>query len=935
MKKDRAKPAASAAPPYDYDVFISYSSKDQVWVKGELLKRVEQAGLRAFIDFRDFTPGAPSIREMERGVIKCRKTLLIFTPDYVESEWCELESLMGQTLSPANRDLRMIPLLKTPCEKPLRIAPFNHIDFTDTANVDLAWLQLLTALGKAPEPRQLVPPSREQWFLPHPYAMPPNFTGRLAERNMLSDWLTSDDTHPLLVLRALGGFGKSALTWHWLLHDVLPAEFPRVVWWSFYEGDASFESFVASTVRYLDHASESSASPREQLVALLKALHSNGILLILDGFERALRAFGGLNAAYMGDEAVEAKGGECDCLSPLADTFLRSVIASPGIRGKVLLTTRLRPSSVGARDGILLQGCREEELVQLHPADAVQFFLAQGIRGGRAEIESACEPYGYHPLSLRLLAGLIVSDLQQQGDIAAARRLDVSGDLVQRQHHVLKQAYESLGLARQKLLSRIACFRGSVSYAALKVISEIESPKPHASTVGGERGLDADLRDLVARGLLHRDLGKNRFDLHPIVRSYAYDRLEAPERAGSHARLRDYFAAVPKPDDVHNLDDLAPLVELYHHTVRAGEYDKACVLFREHLSDVTFFQLGAYQLRIDLLRGLFPDGEDGPPRLRDERDQGWTLNELAKSYNVSGQPGRVVPLAKREIALHKKHNHKINLSIALGSLAYVQTGLGAFRAAEANLRRRIGLCLEMKEEYTESIGHLHLGRLLAYCGAWAYSDTELATALEIAAKVGHVQAEGIAWSDRSLFRLLQLRCEIGGDLWASGIGDAKPAIASARRALDLADETANDGRFVYPVRDYVRAHWLLGSANRVAGELNEAERHLHDALERCRRTNMVDHEANILIDLARLRVATSAPDEAQRLAEEALIITERSGYVLQGADAHLVLSQLAKDRGDATTLRHHSTEALRLATCDGPPDYTYKAAYDEATALLR
>jgi hypothetical protein len=46
------------------------------------------------------------------------------------------------------------------------------------------------------------------------------------------------------VVRALGGFGKSALCWQWLTHDVDPAQFSRVVWWSFYEGDASFDSFT-------------------------------------------------------------------------------------------------------------------------------------------------------------------------------------------------------------------------------------------------------------------------------------------------------------------------------------------------------------------------------------------------------------------------------------------------------------------------------------------------------------------------------------------------------------------------------------------------------------------------------------------------------------------------------------------------------------------
>ena len=30
----------------------------------------------------------------------------------------------------------------------------------------------------------------------------------------------------------------------------------------------------------------------------------------------------------------------------------------------------------------------------------------------------------------------------------------------------------------------------------------------------------------------------------------------------------------------------------------------------------------------------------------------------------------------------------------------------------------------------------------------------------------------------------------------------------------------------------------------------------------------------------------------------------------------------------------HAREARRLETCDGPPDYTYTVAYDEAGALL-
>ena len=441
---------------------------------------------------------------------------------------------------------------------------------------------------------------------------------------------------------------------------------------------------------------------------------------------------------------------------------------------------------------------------------------------------------------------------------------------------------------------------------------------------------------MVARGLLHHDTKERRFDLHPIVRRYAYDRLAVPDRSVAHTLLRDYFAAVPKLDKVTRLEDLAPVIELYHHTVRAGQLDEAWTLFRDRLHNALYYQLGAYQLIIDLLRALFPDGEDRPPRLKDESDQAWTLNSLANSYSLSGQPRRAVPLIERQIAIREKQGDKGNLAIGLGNVADDRLKVGALRAAEANLRRRIALCREIKDEFNEAIGEQELGRLLACRGAYSESKTELAAALKVSGNRKHVQMQGTTWACRALRELLLLRSPS-----QSAIRNPQSAIELAGRALELADE---DARTDYPVEsDYVRAHWLLGAAHRVAGQADEAERHLHEAMERCRRINDVMDEADILIDLARLRAANpparsgqaGALDEAQRLAEEALLITERSGYVLQGADAHLELAKLARARGDKPTALTHAQEARRLATCDGPPDYTYQAAYDEADALLR
>jgi tetratricopeptide (TPR) repeat protein len=942
-----ATPESDRPPP---KAFISYSWDDDAhkeWVR-QLAIRLRKDGVKATLDLWDCAPGDQIPEFMERAVRENDFVIAVCTPTFKEKSdgraggvGYEGDIMTAFVFTGENKK-KFIPVLrqgKWTESAPDWLLGRAYIDLSKDPYSESAYVDLLRTLHGAreeappigprpdlkkesatPHPRPKAQPQRDHWFLAHPYPMPPNFTGRLAERAMLSKWLKQDGLNRLLVLRALGGFGKSALVWHWLMHDVEPADWPRVVWWSFYEGDASFDSFLARAVEYLS-AKPTKTQPlsgREQLDTLLQHLHQPGTLLVLDGFERALRAFGGLDAPYQGDEAARSEANERDCISPLADRFLRNVAALPFIHAKVLLTTRLTPRAVEGHGGTLLLGCREEELKQMAPADAVEFFRAQAIRGTHTEIEQACEPYGYHPLSLRLLAGLIVKDFQQPGDIAAARRLDVSGDLVQCQHHVLEAAYDSLTPPRQALFSRFACFRSPVRYDALKALAE---------TPGGGATLDSDLRDLIGRGLLHHDTKEGRFDLHPIVRRYAYDRLTAPDRAAAHTRLRDYFAAEPKPDKVTRLEDLAPVIEHYHHTVRAGEYDEALKLFRDRIHNATYYQLGAYQLQIDLLHALFPEGEDHPPRLKDEKAQAWTMNALALSYTLNGEPRRAVGLLQADISILRRLRLLEPLPDPLGNVAWNQRSVGSLGEAEANLLHMIRLCRELEDDRREAIGHVHLGRLFAYRGEWAESETELATALTVFEAMGDVQAQGLVWADRALRALLEIRSR--SDL--PPVARHQP-LESARRALELADETA---RAVHPAEgDYVRAHWLLGAARRVANEHDEAERHLHEALERCRRINLVYHEADILIDLARLRAATGAADEAQRLAEEALMITERSGYVLQGADAHLELAKLALARGDKAAARQHATEARRLATCDGPPDYTYKVAYDEAGDLL-
>jgi len=959
-RSELTRAGSMADTQFKYDVFISYNHADEKWVVDTLLPALESAGLKVCIDYKDLGAGEIASAGIENAVKASRDMLLVLTQNWFKGQWTQFEVQVAIQLDPTGTKRKIIPLLSEPGiekEIPVSISRYNWIDFAKKDREAIAWKQLFTALGKpdakipVANPQESAENTPASWFLAHPYGMPPNFTGRESERKMLTEWLLNDSQHPMLILRALGGFGKSALTWYWLTHDVPARQFIKVVFWSFYEGDASFDNFVKETLQYFGVLNAGQLSPYDQTNLLLNYLRNPGVLLILDGFERVLRAYGSMGAAYQGDEIQndDSQDTSRDCINMLADGLLRSVGAYGGmLKGKVLMTTRLTPRAVLVRamHASPLQGIREEELRAMHKDDAVDFFHAQGIRGTHTEIESACEPYGYHPLSLRILSGYIVNDRTLPGDIAAAKHLEITKDIIQNKHHILEVGFDSLSAAQKKLLGRIACFRAAMDYEALKALAEDgrgESPtRPYVE-------FDDDLKILESRGLLHWDRKTNKYDLHPIVRRFSYDRLTAADRTGAHKRLVNYFQGIPEREKVEKLEDLAPVIELYHHMVRAGNLDEAFALFRDRLANTLYFQFGAYQLRIELLRALFLDGEDKPPRLKKEGDQAWTLNELANSYSLSGQSRRAVPLLELLLELQndlqEKAGDKKNLAIGLGNMADDQLKIGALNAAERSLRRCIDLCREISEMYVEGVGHAELGHTLIYAGLFDEAEKDFSEAVKLFEKGNDVQYIGVTWSYRSLRFLLMAR-----DNPKSKIENLKSAIESAERALELADKHG----LGYPVpRDYVRAYWLLGAAYRASNELTLAEENLSKALSLCRQINLVESEANILLELARLRYAQGDFKDAQEKASEALVITERSGYVLTGADVNLFLATLAlegyklesfKDLSNKDAAIFHAKEAKKLATgweeidgkvvYDTTGKYVYKVAYDEAEAML-
>ncbi|XP_029109355.1 toll-like receptor 13 [Scleropages formosus] len=84
----------AAQKAYTYDAFISYSSKDDAWVMGELVPHLEGPqgeGFRLCLHHRDFRPGTAIMENIETAIYSSRHTLCVVSRDFLRSEWCALE----------------------------------------------------------------------------------------------------------------------------------------------------------------------------------------------------------------------------------------------------------------------------------------------------------------------------------------------------------------------------------------------------------------------------------------------------------------------------------------------------------------------------------------------------------------------------------------------------------------------------------------------------------------------------------------------------------------------------------------------------------------------------------------------------------------------------------------------------------------------------
>lgn len=152
------------------------------------------------------------------------------------------------------------------------------------------------------------------------------FTGRRDDLATLDAWAASDA--PVMIVEAIGGTGKSALTWEWARTraPVAIGGYAGALWWSFYEGSASMTRFLRELLAYASRRplDEVSALDRGELAtATIDALRARPYLVVLDGFERLLSAYHRFDPSKLRDDDVETS--QRSLIEPQADEVVRAL----------------------------------------------------------------------------------------------------------------------------------------------------------------------------------------------------------------------------------------------------------------------------------------------------------------------------------------------------------------------------------------------------------------------------------------------------------------------------------------------------------------------------------------------------------------------------------------------------------------------------------
>jgi hypothetical protein len=803
-------------------------------------------------------------------------------------------------------------------------------------------------------------PEPPHFYADPPYTLTSQFIGRSSELAQLDAWAKSGGR--MMLIEAIGGMGKSAVTWEWVQSRALPGQaYAGVMWWSFYESGATMSAFLRHALAYLTRQNPDAlkgGDPREHLRQLQRELMKGRYLLVLDGLERILVAYHRWNAAQMRDDTVEAAESIIKdrdiraCTDPRDEDVLKALLACAP--SQFLISSRLLPLALEDHTGNLSAGVTHIHLNGLHPTDALALTRHAGVRvGNERQFTDFIKTFGGHSLLVKLVAGRINKFKRARGDFdrwyeAEGRALTLSDyDLKGHQTHILQYAFAGLAPEAMRFLSQIAAFGDAVEYKVLAIFNpyvksapeevtkpsavlserlrdraDTESEKqryqqrideanaPYQAYLSARADYDAYLKsspyrkglsqfdellsDLEERGLLRWDAAKDRYDMHPVVRGTAFDRLDAEARPQTFDRIRGHFEAQTEDvDAATEVDDLTNTIGVYRALLGAGQPDAAADFFRNGLHNKLHYNIAAYYTIIELLTPLFPDGTDTLPRLSSPSSQSSITTVMANAFHHIGRNFEALILRGLNLKLNLDQDDSGNLIVSLFNYALSLRSDNQLALAERTCKAALTLAEATNNEKQIALCTMALLGIYKDTGQWGAAEATYATLQSKPPREVYWQAE---------FEHFYVESLVYREL-ATG------------STVDKAEQLAKNGGNAWALRRIKALHGEIAFRNYTYAL---AQQWFEESAALFRKSG--EPSGSALGGLARAYALQGDHDRARAIADELDAANINAAEVY-----HLI--------GDTDRAREYALKAYQIAWADGPP-YVWWWHLERAKAVL-
>ncbi len=121
-RRQERRVGGSGIRKYKYDAFVAYCTREATerkWVHLTMVPKLEgEYGLKVCIHHRDFLPGRDISDNIVDSINASRKTLLVLSPSFLDSDWCNFEVRMARVKLVEERRDNMVLVLYKPLDIP-------------------------------------------------------------------------------------------------------------------------------------------------------------------------------------------------------------------------------------------------------------------------------------------------------------------------------------------------------------------------------------------------------------------------------------------------------------------------------------------------------------------------------------------------------------------------------------------------------------------------------------------------------------------------------------------------------------------------------------------------------------------------------------------------------------------------------------------------